>query len=69
MDELEDRIAVVETLLIELLGLVDPGALADAARSLRERAAEDIEGRERAVRLGAAQLAEDAARRWAPPFG
>jgi len=69
MDELEDRIAVIETALIEALGLIDPEALADGARSLRERASADIEARERSVRLGAAQLLEDAARRWRPPVG
>lgn len=70
MDEIELRLAAIETALIEALGLIDPGALADAARSLRERVAQgDPEPDERAIRLGAAQLLEDAARRWAPPFG
>lgn len=70
MTELEMRLAAVETALIEVLGLIDPLALADASRSLRERvAAGDPEPDEKAIRLGAAQLLEDAARRWNPPFG
>lgn len=70
MDELEDRIAVIETALIEVLGLIDSEALADAARALREAVARgDLEARERSVRLGAAQLLEDSARRWNPPLG
>lgn len=69
MEELEDRLEVIETALIEVLGLIDVGALADAARSLREAVERgDLEVRERAIRLGAAQLLEDAARRWNPPF-
>ncbi|MBX3480067.1 MAG: hypothetical protein KF842_06680 [Caulobacter sp.] len=70
MDELELRIAALETAWIETMGLVDPAALADAARSLRERVAEgDPEPDEKAIRLSAAQLCEDAARRWRPPIG
>ena len=57
MDELELRIASIETALIEALGLIDPAALTDAARSLRERVAEaSLEPDESAIRLGAAQL-------------
>lgn len=70
MDELELRLAAVETAFIEVMGLIDPGALVDAARSLRERVAQgDPEPDELAIRLGAAQLLEDAARRWRPPVG
>jgi hypothetical protein len=70
MDEIELRLAALETAFIEVMGLVDPGALVDAARSLRERVAEaDPEPDEKAIRLGAAQLCEDAARRWRPPIG
>jgi len=55
MDEIELRLAAIETALIEALGLIDPGALADAARSLRERVAEgDPEPDEKAIRLGGA---------------
>lgn len=69
MEELEDRIAVIEAALIEVLGLIDVAALADAARSLREAVERgDLEARERTVKLGAAQLLDDAARRWNPPF-
>lgn len=69
MDEIELRLGAVETALIEVLGLIDPVALADAARSLRERAPDSHDGDEEAQRLGAAQLLEDAARRWRPPVG
>lgn len=70
MDELELRIAAIETALVEVMGLIDPGALIDAARSLRERVAEgEPEPDELAIRLGAAKLLEDAARRWRSPIG
>lgn len=70
MDEIELRVAALETAWIETMGLVDSQALADAARSLRERVAEsDPEPDERAIRLAAADLCEDAAKRWRPPVG
>lgn len=70
MDEIEMRLAALETAWIETMGLVDGGALVDAARSLRERVAEaDLEPDERAIRLAAADLCDDAAKRWRPPIG
>lgn len=98
MDELERRVAAVETALIWAFGLTDEGpavcatipdrialletglmerlaratggpeAATDAARALRGQA-DDASWDDRAVMLGAAKLLDDAAKRWAPPFG
>ncbi|RYG89275.1 MAG: hypothetical protein EON59_01730 [Alphaproteobacteria bacterium] len=98
MDELERRVAAVETALIWAFGLTDEGpaicatladrialaeagwnelfarvaggpeAAEDAAKALRNQS-DDAAWDDRAVMLAAAKLLEDAARRWAPPFG
>lgn len=65
----KDRVAMLETSLKEDMGRLG-GAVAaaqDGAKDLR-RQADDASWDDRAVMLAAANLLEDAARRWAPPM-
>lgn len=66
MDEIEMRVAALETFCIEVGAWLDPQALDDAARSLRD-GLDGAAGDERAVKLQALQLIEDARKRFAGP--
>lgn len=65
----KDRVAMLETSLKEDMGRLGGAADAatDGAKDLR-RQANDASWDDRAVMLAAAQLLEDAARRWAAPW-
>jgi hypothetical protein len=64
MDELELRVAAIETALIEVFAWLPHDALQDAQRSIRGGLTADITGDEKAIRQGAWQLIEDARKRW-----
>ena len=63
MDEIELRLAAIETLLIDLLALADPGLLDKLETSIREGLAQKGEpgfgGDEHTIRSAALQLIRD----------
>lgn len=66
MDANQLRIAALETAMLEVIGLLDPLVLADAARSLRV-SARGAEGDEAAIQEAAVRLLEEGAQRWGHP--
>lgn len=67
MDELERRVAAIETALIEVFAWIDPSALDDAERSIRDGLGRG-DGDEDDIRRGAIGLIEDARKRFRPDF-
>ena len=68
MDELETRISALETLFIEIGPFLEPAALADAARSIRDGLAGSIGEDEAHARRQALDLIELAQKRYSPPL-
>ena len=64
MDDLEQRVAALETAFYEVMAWLDSAALEDASRSIKAGLAASISSEERDVRLGALHLVEDAQRRF-----
>lgn len=67
MDEIELRLAALEMAFIAVAAWLDDSVLADGASSIRAHLTDDLTADERAARLGALQLIDDARRRYAPP--
>lgn len=66
MDEIELRLAAVELFRIEVAAWLDPGALDDAAHSIRAGLGRG-DADEDTIRHGALQLIDDARRRYRAP--
>lgn len=56
MDEIEQRLAAVELVLIELIPWLDEGAISNAAASIRAALTDHICGDERTIRLQAISM-------------
>ncbi|MGH7024170.1 MAG: hypothetical protein ACREEB_11350 [Caulobacteraceae bacterium] len=65
MDEIEQRLAAIELVLIELIPWLDPGAIEDAAASIRAGLTAQVCGDERTIRLQAISIIEEGRQRFA----
>jgi DNA integrity scanning protein DisA with diadenylate cyclase activity len=67
MDEIEQRIAAHELALFEVVAHIDQAHIVERIKAIRAGLVVGMTAEERAIRIAAIDLLEDAARRYDPP--